>query len=318
MDLKIPPPAPIVEKTQCYHCGADCVGSIRYFEEKAFCCDGCSTVFQILNESGLDAYYDLNAHPGTKGAPGRYAFLDHQDVADKFLDFQEGNHSRITLSLPAIHCTSCIWLLEHLYQIQEGVLRSEVNFPQKEAYIHFDASIIDLRSLVELLDRIGYPPSLSLENLEGKAPRRINRRILFQLGVAGFCFGNIMLLSFPEYIGMADLAFAQFFGWISILLALPVVAYSAQDYLRSAYNGIRTWRINMDVPIAIGISTLFLRSTYDILAGTGAGYLDSMAGLVFFLLIGKFYQSKTYALLSFDRDYKSYFPIAITRLQGEE
>ena len=100
---------------------------------------------------------------------------------------------------------------------------------------------------------------------------------------------------------------------------IPVVFYAAQDYFISAFKGLRAKLLNIDVPIALGISVLFIRSTIEISFDLGSGFFDSLTGLVFFLLIGKYFQQKTYSFLSFERDYKSYFPIAITRItKGQE
>ena len=91
-----------------------------------------------------------------------------------------------------------------------------------------------------------------------------------------------------------------------MVLALPVVLYSANDYYISAWNSLRLKRINMDVPIVLGIIALFFYSLWEILIAGNAGYMDSLGGLLFFLLLGKIYQQKTFATLEFDRDYKSY------------
>jgi len=129
-----------------------------------------------------------------------------------------------------------------------------------------------------------------------------------------------MLLSFPEYLGLNEInaiGFQQWFGWINILLALPVLFFSGKDYLRSAWWSIRQKNLNIDVPISIGILTLFGRSIFEIITHAGAGYLDSLAGLVFFLLIGKWFQQITFHHLSFERNYKSYFPISILQADGQ-
>ncbi|MDX1410491.1 MAG: ATPase P, partial [Saprospiraceae bacterium] len=210
-------------------------------------------------------------------------------------------------------------LLEHLYKLQPGIVQSTVNFLKKEAYITFEHAVVSLRKVAELLAAIGYPPDLTMEHLsEDRRTRAVDRTLYYQLGIAGFAFGNIMLLSFPEYLGLEDSRFRQWFGYLNILLALPVVLYSARSYLWSAWQGVREKVLNIDVPITLGILALFARSVYEILAQNGAGYLDSLAGLVFFLLIGKWFQQKTYHRLSFERDYKSYFPIAATLIDGEE
>src|SRR5690606_19780546 len=138
-----------------------------------------------------------------------------------------------------------------------------------------------------------------------------------------FAFGNVMLFSFPEYFEVEEFWLDQYktvFRWLMFAFSLPVVFYAGQDYFISAYKGLRSKLLNIDVPIALGILALFIRSTVDIVFDFGSGFFDSLTGLVFFLLLGKFFQQKTYAYLSFERDYKSYFPIAVTRLKenGEE
>jgi Cu+-exporting ATPase len=195
-----------------------------------------------------------------------------------------------------------------------------VNFVKKEVSITFKEDELSLRKLVELLVSLNYIPQITLDDLDRKKAKKNQRKIYYQLGVAGFCFGNIMLFSFPDYLAGAkpiDQAFIHNFAYFNLILALPVVFYAAQDYFISAFKGLRRKIINIDVPIALGVSVLFLRSAYEILAGIDQGYMDSLAGLVFFLLIGKWYQGKTYQALSFERDYKSYFPVAVTIIDEE-
>jgi Cu+-exporting ATPase len=110
----------------------------------------------------------------------------------------------------------------------------------------------------------------------------------------------------------------QIFSLLNLVLSLPVFFYSASGYFASSIRSFKQKQINIDVPIAAGLLALFLRSSYDILTTTGPGYLDSFTGLVFFLLIGRWFQSKTYENLAFDRDFTSYFPLAVNRLENGE
>ena len=310
--------------TNCYHCGEPCEEVEVHLEDKTFCCEGCKTVFEILNDNGMCRYYDLDENAGIslKGkAQEEYAFLDDPDVREKIIDFSDTHRTKVTFFIPQIHCASCIWLLENLYKLSPGVIASTVNFVKKEAYITFSEEEISLRQVVELLASIGYAPAINLSNLDQEDKPIVDRSFYYKLGIAGFAFGNIMLLSFPEYLGLdqgTDAYFVRVFGYLNILLALPVVFYSGRDYLQSAWLGLRQRMLNIDVPISIGILTLFGRSVFEILTHTGAGYLDSLAGLVFFLLIGKWFQQRTYHNLSFERDYKSYFPIAAHRKEAGE
>lgn len=265
----------------------------------------------------MGQFYSLEDNAGVRPvsrSKHTYKYLENEELANELLDFKEGPSSRITILLPQIHCASCVWLLENIHKLNKGIISSEVNFVNKRASIHFNHQEISLKELAELLDRIGYAPKF--DSLE-KHSSKIKRDLVLKLAVAGFCFGNIMLLSFPEYLNPdEDFAskYRSIFSYIILGLSLPVLLYSASDYLRSAYKAVKARVINLDVPISIGIAVLYGRSVFDVFAGNGPGYMDSFAGFVFFLLIGKWFQQKTYDYLSFDRDYTSYFPMAVSRI----
>ena len=214
-----------------------------------------------------------------------------------------------------MHCSSCIYLLEHLHKIEAGIISSVVNFQKKTVFISFNPQLISLRKVVELLSFIGYEPYLSLNDAKKQKKPRYNKMKIIQIGVSGFCFSNIMMLSFPEYFSSGDIneiALKQTFSWLIFLLSLPVLFFGASSILKSAYKGIRQNDLNIDVPIAIAILITFGRSYYEIISGTGSGYLDSGTGIIFYMLIGRWFQDKTYNALSFDRDYQSYFPLGVT------
>jgi Cu+-exporting ATPase len=308
----------------CYHCGADCDNERIKLDEKIFCCAGCKTVFEILSTNAMDTYYAMNLAPGQSRQNKKqkdFAFLDSEEIRKKLLDFTDAGTSVIRLYLPAIHCSSCIWLLENLGRLKKGVLSSVVNFPKRTARIAFKDGEISLRELAELLSAIGYEPLISLEDTEKKREHK-DRSLLYKFGVAGFAFGNTMIMALPEYFDYTDATlhtFLPFFRWLMLAFSIPVVVYSASDYFKSAYKGIKHRYMNIDVPIALGIAVLFLQSSFDVITNRGPGYFDSLTGLLFFLLLGKFFQRKTYDALSFERDYKSYFPVAVTKLaNGKE
>jgi Cu+-exporting ATPase len=310
-------------KTTCAHCGDECREERILFAEKNFCCEGCKTVYEILHTSDLTQFYSIEKNAGLslKGRKQvQYAWLDDPDAAAKVVEFSNEKITKLTLHLPQIHCASCIWLLENLHRISPAIVATKVNFLKREASVTFDHAATSLRKVAELLDSIGYPPDLNLGTLEGTARKPVSRRLIYQLGVAGFAFGNIMLLSFPEYLGLeeSEITFRKWFGWLNVLLATPVAFYSGRDYISSAWATLRTRQLSIDVPLALGIVVLYFRSLFEIATDTGAGYMDSLAGLVFFLLVGKWFQQITYHRISFDRDYKSYFPVAATRLSKSQ
>jgi len=307
-----------MEHHTCFHCGLDTTNTEIIFDEKSFCCNGCKTVYEIFSENDLSCYYDLQQAPGStpKEIEGKYNFLDNEKIVEKLLEFNDGKTQIITLYIPHIHCSSCIWVLENLNKIHPAVSSSLVNFGKKNVRITYNSDTLSLKELVILLNSIGYEPLISLDDYSpGK--KNIDRSLIYKLGFAGFAFGNVMFLSFPEYFEVNEFWLDQYkplFRWLMFSYSIPVVFYSAQEYFISAFKGLRSKILNIDVPIALGILVLFIRSSVEIIYDMGSGFFDSLTGLVFFLLLGRFFQQKTYSFLSFERDYKSYFPIGITKI----
>ena len=311
-----------MHKTSCYHCGNDCKRDTVFFDKLPFCCNGCKTVYEILSTNDLASYYALEQSPGSipKKTNGKFNYLENEQLVDKLYDFIDQEVRIITLHIPSIHCSSCIWVLENIAQLNTAVIAAQVNFPKKEVRLVYNPTKATLKQLVELLSAIGYEPSIHLENNSGKK-QKIDRSLLYKLGVAGFAFGNIMLLSFPEYFqsnGVWLEKYRPLFRIIIFITVLPTVFYAASDYFVSAYKGLKYGVLNIDVPIVLGILVLFIRSAFEVFFDIGPGYFDSLAGFIFFLLLGKIFQQQTYHFLSFERDYKSYFPIAVTKITAEK
>lgn len=308
-------------KDPCYHCGDEVIGKGYFLDEKVFCCNGCRGVYQLLKENGLGDFYSFETNAGVKPnkeTEHKYAFLDVDSIRQKFIDFEEGELTRITLFLPEIHCSSCIYLLENLPKIQEGVTGCHINFSKREAVISFYHQQLPLSELALFLSKIGYPPNFGNRD---QSEKKIDKIFMYKMGIAAFAFGSIMLWSVPDYAGVGDdnVYFRTFTSYLSLAVSIPVLLFSAKDYFVSAYKALRYKSLNLDVPITLGIIALYLQSLYSILIGEGAGYMDSFAGFIFFLLIGKWFQNKTYKSMSFERDYTAYFPVAITKLsEGKE
>ena len=307
----------------CAHCGDACPTEPLLLAERPFCCAGCRTVYELLDANNLCTYYRLGEQPGLKvqdvELPGRFDYLDSETVQAQLLSFRSAEWARLTLHVPQMHCTSCIWLLEHLPRLNPGIVEARVQFLRKEITISYRLADTSLKAVVQLLASVGYEPQITLAEL-GAQPHHAGRLLYYQLGLAAFAFGNVMLLALPEYFSFVeDLQgeFGRFFGYLSLALAVPVLLFSARAFFRSAGQGLRQRYINLDFPISLGLVSLFGVSTFEVLTGRGPGYFDSFTGLVFFLLIGKWVQQHTYDALRFDRDFTSYFPVAVTRLTPE-
>ena len=319
--------ASALEIKACSHCGLPCGESALFRGNWRFCCAGCQIVFDLLSEQGLDEFYRLGGAQGVRGGgaeeQGRFAFLDASEVRSALVDYSDERWTRVTFRVPAIHCVACVWLLEHVFRLRSGIGESSVNFLRREVALSFDPSVLRLSQVVSLLASLGYEPDLRVSDLESSVVRPVSRRLWLQLGVAGFAFGNTMLLSLAMYLGLDSAsgpAFRHLAGWISFILSLPVVAFSAWDYYQAAWIGFRQRVPVIEIPIALGILALMGQSMFEVFSRRGDGYFDSLAGLLFFLLCGRLFQEKTYARLVFDRDYRAFFPLAVTRFgeRGEE
>ena len=313
---------PIQQMDSCFHCNDHLPSVPIVSEDKHFCCHGCATVYNLLADKNLCDFYQIDSTLNNKRVEfnaEKYAFLDLAEIQQKLIKYKDNQQARVLFYIPAIHCSSCIYLLEHMYKLNNGFLKTELNFPKKELTVVYDPNKLSLREVVEWLSRIGYDPYLSLKEMDSSPEQKSDKSTLIKLGVAAFAFGNIMLLSFPEYLGASPEASDQldtWFRYIALLLSIPVVFYSAGSFFISAWKSLKHGILNIDAPIAIAVGVTFARSAYEVIVNQAPGYFDSMTGIVFFMLIGRYIQSRTYAALQYERDYKSYFPLAIPVWDG--
>ena len=153
----------------CYHCGDVCNQRV-VFDQKLFCCDGCKAVYELLKDHELCNYYSPGEFPGVspklKNFSGRFDYLNDQDISDKLLQFKSDNLAIVIFDLPQVHCSSCVYLLEHLYKLNQGVAESRTDFLKKNITIHFNPAHTTLKEIVELLATLVYEPLLNLRDLD--------------------------------------------------------------------------------------------------------------------------------------------------------
>lgn len=317
----------ITQGIQCAHCGLqcdrDCIGSNDIF----FCCDGCKAVYELLSQHDLCGYYSMDdpklkslKHLSHKSME-RFAYLDDSAIGDSLFEYQLDGKAQVTLKLPSVHCASCVWLLEKLPFINPGIIRSRLQLAGKYITIYYDKEKTSLRSIVELLTLLGYEPELSMATVQKVEQVNSNKTMYIRLSIAGFAFGNTMLFSLPGYfdegMNLMGSHFSLLFSGLNLLFSLPVILYSALPFFKNALAGIRSKTMNLDIPIAMGIIALYGRSLYEILSNSGPGFMDSFTGLVFFLLIGRLFQKKSFDALEFDRDHSSFIPLQCTVVECE-
>lgn len=309
----------------CAHCGDPCTPRPVRRNGENFCCSGCATAYQLIHELGMEDFYALNEAPGAPVRDGGdWSWMDEPVLQERLIRFRKGNRAVVQFRLPSIHCSSCVWLLERMPEYVDGVIDARVHYGRRELELHFDPEAVRLSAVATQLQRLGYAPAINRADLDGESEGQLRSRardpLLKRLGVAGFCAGNIMLLSFPDYFHWDPVTAGPMYGLVNVLkvvLALPVLFYSGSIYWRAAWLSLKTRVPSVDIPIALGMLALAVRSFYDIVSASGEGYLDSLAGLVFLLLVGRWFQDRVHGFLSFRRDYRSFFPASVLKEEGE-
>jgi Cu+-exporting ATPase len=215
----------LIIQEKCFHCGNDINNDRLTYNGLSFCCQGCASVYAVLKKYGMTDYYHYK-HGTSKRIKQelepQYDFLEDESIKNSLLEFKSNNLEQLRLYIPQIHCTACVWLLEKLNKLSSGIKRSEVDFLRKELFIAYNPQEIHLKEVISLISRLGYEPSLSLEDIQKKDGRKEpSYELWYKIGVVGFCFGNIMLLSFPEYLGIdakKETQFTLFFGILNTIL----------------------------------------------------------------------------------------------------
>lgn len=306
--------------------------------EHAFCCAGCQSVYELLQAHNMCEYYAITEHAGNTVSENHECYSEYEalhdaDVLGRFTEWTNGSVIRLRFLIPTIHCASCVWLLDRLHRFDDGIRASAVDFVAKTITVDYNKSETSAAAVASVLHRLGYPPLIQVEhsvNAESTLKAGAVRSLYMRLGVAGFAFVNVMMFSLAAYLagGTSHLLpeLHLLFSVASVVLSVLVLAYSAQPWLSSAYRGLRTvftrggglraW--TLDIPVALGMMAIFIRSILDIVFGRGDGYLDSFTGLVFFLLVGRLVLQKTYAGISFNRTYRSFFPLSTRKEEKGE
>ncbi|MBI3234956.1 MAG: heavy metal translocating P-type ATPase metal-binding domain-containing protein, partial [Bacteroidetes bacterium] len=162
MNTKFSTQAKQNKSTTCFHCGDICPDLTVEFEHKYFCCEGCRFVFELLDKNNLCNYYDLNEHPGnTLKAPKqnkKFEFLKEEAIEEKLISFKNKNYSVVSLYLPGIHCSSCLWLLQNLNRFDSGIISSNVSFEKKELKVIYKQKETNLYKIASRADSLGYTP----------------------------------------------------------------------------------------------------------------------------------------------------------------
>jgi len=282
-------------RVACAHCGLPVPAGRVATTEPAFCCSGCEVVHAAIAEHGLDRFYELRraadvpavpAHPTARG----YAELD--DPAFQRVHVQVGadGQARAALYVEDLQCAACVWLVESAPRCVPGVSDLRVDLGRGRVDVSWDPGATSLSEVARYLDRIGHVPHPYRGLDRDRQRRREDRALLVKLGVAGAAMGNLMLLAVALYAGLLDEmsdGVTTFFRWASMCVALPALGYAATPFFRTAIGALRTRRLHLDLPLSIGIAAGLGWGAANVLRGTGEIYFDSLAMLVFLLLVAR-------------------------------
>ncbi len=295
------------QSVDCQHCGLPVPpGMLNPLREEQFCCQGCATAFQLIRDNGLESYYSMlsDFDSGERSLKDRapsaslYADFDSQEFQKQYANRQENGVQRIQLALDGIHCAACVWLIEKLPNILPGIASTRVNLARGTVQLVWQQSQTPLSVVARKLAQLGYPPHAIRESERAKRFQGENRRQLSRIGIAAALAGNNMIISAALYLGMFS-HMTSGMSWLlrvsSCVVGLASLVFPGRIFLASAFHALRTRTPHMDLPIALALLAGTLVGTWNVLRGAGEIYFDSLAVLIFLLLVGRWLQFRQQA-----------------------
>ncbi|MCS6128861.1 cadmium-translocating P-type ATPase [Shewanella baltica] len=289
----------------CFHCQEPVLTGQQFVtrindRDEIMCCPGCQAVSQAIVDAGLLSYYKFRTEPGSKQnalvpeALTQFSAYDLPEVQQDFVH-SEDNIKSVSLSIDGITCAACAWLIEHKVKQLTGVSQVLVNSTTQRAMISWDKRTVKLSDILGQISRIGYqaaPYQVDEQELNNKLN---SRKFLLRLGLAGFATMQVMMFALALYTGYftdLDVQYRDYFRWVSMIFATPVVLYSAQPFYFSAIRTLLSGKLNMDVSVSIAIGGAYVASCFATVNGTGEVYFESVSMFTFFLLLGRYFEQK--------------------------
>ncbi|AVT49476.1 heavy metal translocating P-type ATPase [Shewanella baltica] len=289
----------------CFHCQEPVLTGQQFVtrindRDELMCCPGCQAVSQAIVDAGLLSYYKFRTEPGSKQnalvpeALTQFSAYDLPEVQQDFVH-SEDNVESVSLSIDGITCAACAWLIEHKVKQLAGVSQVLVNSTTQRAMISWDKRKVKLSDILGQISRIGYqaaPYQVDEQELNNKLN---SRKFLLRLGLAGFATMQVMMFALALYTGYftdLDVQYRDYFRWVSMIFATPVVLYSAQPFYFSAIRTLLSGKLNMDVSVSIAIGGAYTASCFATVNGTGEVYFESVSMFTFFLLLGRYFEQK--------------------------
>jgi heavy metal translocating P-type ATPase len=275
--------------THCLHCHDTLLAS-----QAVFCCEACKMVYSILQAQNLGAYYPLRdetSEATTRFPKPLYIRDDINNQAPAHENMLPPGLHRFYVQ--GVHCTACLWLIEQLPLFIPALSSARMDMSTHTLSLNLNTDS-DRNTIVRQLQQWGYKATWLAERgqEEGLASKE-RHHMLWRIGVAAFCSGNLMILSLASYTGIEG-TLAHYFEWLSLLLALPVLLFSAWPfYQKGLVSALRTRRFSSDTPIALSLLLGGIGSGYALFLGNHQLYFDSLSMLVFLLLFSRYLLLRT-------------------------
>lgn len=293
---------------RCYHCAEQVFEVSRWQVEfdgemRSVCCNGCQAVMQAIIDSHLADYYRFRTEPAQFGVIpddlntklNELKVFDEPEISERFVhSVPDENGERplqelveVNLSVEGLRCGACVWVLERSVAGLHGVSNARVNYSSARATVSFDPNLQKLSTILGRMAQVGYNSVPFDVRARELALKQQSKTFVQRLFVAGISTMQVMMYALPAYIsdvGDIDVEHEQLLRWASFVLTVPVLVYSAQPFLKGAFNDIRNLQPGMDVPVSIGILAAFLASVWATITASGEIYFDSLAMFVFLLL----------------------------------
>ncbi len=285
----------------CDHCKLPVpAGLIEPGADRQFCCNGCKSVWNVLHGAGLEGYYtvrdavDADAQPVTS-TQASYEELDDPAFQSTCVKNLPGGYAQTDLLLEGMHCAACVWLIERLPTVLEGVVESRANIRRRTATVRYRPDQVKLSDVARALDRIGYAAHPARGAAAREARVKEDRKFLIRVGVAGAIAGNVMLLAIALHSGALEgmsETWKTTFRWYSMVLGVLSLLWPGRVFFTGAIAAVRMRVAHLDIPIGLALAVGGLWGSYNTIAGTGEIYFDSLSVLVFFLLVGRWIQHR--------------------------
>ncbi|MDO6461445.1 heavy metal translocating P-type ATPase [Granulosicoccaceae sp. 1_MG-2023] len=298
---------PEIQAGTCFHCGQPVPDDVHLStdilgEPREMCCAGCQAVAEAIVGAGQEAYYRHRTGFAERADELVPDFLlelqvyDNPEIQKSFVAAGEGDTREASLLLEGITCAACIWLNERHLNNLDGVLSVQINYATHRARVVWDNSRIRLSDILAAIRMIGYQAHPYDPQQQHNLLQKERKLALRRIGLAGVVGMQIMTLAVATYLGDwlgIEERWRHLFNWFALILVLPVLFYSARPFYSAALSNLRTRRLGMDVPVALGLTIAFAGSVYATVTGRGHVYYDSIAMFVFFLSTARFFEFRS-------------------------